>query len=164
MNAFMNVADLKCPDDPQGRTYRQINAEKKHSIQLGTLVELKSGVRLFVALHGRDCDQTPLYWLSHKYADKNKMSGGHIEENLKVIKEPPRLVRTLIKVNEVDRVANTIKVFVAGRPASEQVTLRIFNLPAEVRQVLRINGYLHAKVNTGADIPENLIFQDWEIN
>ena len=37
-----------------------------HDIPLGALVELESGVRLFVVHQGRDCDrdQTPLYWLA----------------------------------------------------------------------------------------------------
>jgi hypothetical protein len=91
---FVNIADCKDPDDPQGRSYREVNAEKQHSIPLGTLVEIDNGCRLFVVNHGRDCDQTPLYGLS---ADKDDIvqhdtrfvnSGwtfGHTEESLKVI-------------------------------------------------------------------------------
>jgi hypothetical protein len=62
------ISDLVDPDDPQGRTYKQLNADKTHGIPVGTLVELENGVRLFVVYQGRDCDQTPLYWLS---VDKN---------------------------------------------------------------------------------------------
>ncbi|HEY2252647.1 MAG TPA: hypothetical protein VGH74_16350 [Planctomycetaceae bacterium] len=71
MAVFVNIADLVDTDDPQQRTHRQINAEKRHSIPVGALVEIlpyedstHNGVRMFVALHARDCDQTPLYWLS----------------------------------------------------------------------------------------------------
>jgi len=64
MKKYVNVADLVDPGDPQGRTWRQINAAEQHSIPVGTLVELDDGVRLFVVYHGRDCDMTPLYYLS----------------------------------------------------------------------------------------------------
>jgi hypothetical protein len=92
------VADIVCPDDPQGRTYRQINAAKTHAIPVGALVELPDGVRLFVVWHGRDCDGTPLYWLSHDKNDcdvwgqadllgagKGSWIGGHLESSLKVV-------------------------------------------------------------------------------
>lgn len=60
----INVADIVDPDDEQGRTYRQVNAEKVHNIPIGTLVELENGCRAWVVNHGRDCDQTPLYAVS----------------------------------------------------------------------------------------------------
>jgi hypothetical protein len=92
---FINIADLQDPDDAQGRSYRQVNAEKVHKIPIGTLVELETGVRLFVVYHGRDCDQTPLYYLSHDQEDitpkyKNfrneSWTGGYPEDSLKLIK------------------------------------------------------------------------------
>ena len=62
---MINIADLRDPDDPQGRSYRQVNADRTHGIPVGALVEIiDTGVRMFVVWHGRDCDQTPLYWLS----------------------------------------------------------------------------------------------------
>jgi len=69
---IITVADLTNPET--GNTYRQDNAKKMHSIPLGTFVETnfgpydrhESGLRLFVVEHARDCDQTPLYTLSHK--------------------------------------------------------------------------------------------------
>lgn len=94
MSQLMNVADLRDPADQQGRTYRQVNAEKKHQIPLGSLVETEDGVRLFVVHLGRDCDQTPLYWLSHDKDDteverqgfRNRWwLGGYAEESLKPI-------------------------------------------------------------------------------
>ena len=67
MAILINVADMIARDDPQGRTYRQINEAKTHGIPVGTLVEIigdeseRGGVRLFVVAHHRDCDGTPLY-------------------------------------------------------------------------------------------------------
>lgn len=93
---FINVADLKDPNDPQGRSYREINAEKLHNIPIGALVEITdTGVRLFVVHQGRDCDQTPLYWLSADQDDTKEnnpgwmngsWTGGYPEESLQVIK------------------------------------------------------------------------------
>ncbi len=102
MTLIVNVADLRDPSDPLGRTYRQVNAEKQHNIQQGALVELESGVRLFVVKLGRDCDQTPLYWLAPEMpaatdeAEEpayyrhlmSKMIGGYGEESLTVIRQP----------------------------------------------------------------------------
>ena len=86
MPIFVNVADLKDPDDPQGRSYREVNAEKIHSIPIGTLVELESGARAFIIKHTRDCDQTPLYSLAIDPNDcQFSMSHGHDEESLKQI-------------------------------------------------------------------------------
>lgn len=59
--ALVNLADLVCPSDHHGRTFRQINAAMLHKIPLGSLVELENGERMYVKRHSRDCDQTPLY-------------------------------------------------------------------------------------------------------
>src|SRR5712675_2217234 len=93
--SFINVADLIDPNDKQGRSYRQVNSEKIHNIPLGSLVEIvteqkQNGVRMFVVFRGRDCDKTPLYWLSGDldFEDRgifNKWFGGWSEESLKVI-------------------------------------------------------------------------------
>jgi len=109
---FIHVADLKDPDDSQGRTYRQVNAAKTHAIPIGALVELVfeddefvgemdcRGVRLYVVYHARDCDQTPLYCLAWNKHDTNKEEqnfynrtwlNGVDEESLKVITLPDRL-------------------------------------------------------------------------
>ena len=73
---IINIADLKDPDDPQGRSCREVNTEKKHKIPIGNLVEAKWDswfgdgacwkvhARLWVVSHDRDCDGTPLYSLS----------------------------------------------------------------------------------------------------
>jgi hypothetical protein len=58
-----NIADLFDPNDTEGRTYREINYAKRHSFEIGELVELESGIRLHVTLLTRDCDGTPLYHL-----------------------------------------------------------------------------------------------------
>jgi hypothetical protein len=72
--AFIIPHRLVDPDDPQGRTYREINLAKPHAFALGTLVEIvewdedeyvqRKGVRLFVVGHNRDCDGSPIYSLS----------------------------------------------------------------------------------------------------
>ena len=84
MKTLINVADLVDPKDPQGRTYRQVNAELKHIIPLGTLVELKTGERLVVMKYTRDCDQTPLYSIGRRDSITNWIHG-FAEEDLKVI-------------------------------------------------------------------------------
>jgi len=91
----MTVADLVNPDDEHGRTYRQIHEATDHQIALGALVELESGVRLFVVNHSRDCDQTPLYCLSADASDRNQVDArfanrgwltGYLEESLIEVK------------------------------------------------------------------------------
>lgn len=94
MKTFVNIADLKDPSDPQGRSYREVNAEKKHSFPVGALVELESGARLFVVKQTRDCDQTPLYSLcadkedteqeDQRFANR-KWHNGYSEECLNLI-------------------------------------------------------------------------------
>ncbi len=88
---YIMIHDLKPLDDPQGRTYREINLDKVHLIPMGELVELPSGVRLFVVYHGRDCDGTPLYYLSSDKDDTTKerpsfknpgWDGGYSESSL----------------------------------------------------------------------------------
>ena len=37
---------------------------RQHSFAIGTLVEIADGVRMFVIMHTRDCDGTPLYALT----------------------------------------------------------------------------------------------------
>ncbi len=93
-------------DDPAGRTYRQVNAAKTHAIPLGSLVELcsapefpdpRDGARLFVVSQNRDCDMTPLYYLSLDPCDTEELrpgfrnpgwSGGYQEHALTVIRGP----------------------------------------------------------------------------
>lgn len=97
MIEIINVADLPATGDSQGRTIRQVNAEKTHGIALHSLVELETGVRLFVVVQGRDCDQTPLYWLAPEIPEvtededpryyshlRSKWIGGYAEEDLRV--------------------------------------------------------------------------------
>jgi hypothetical protein len=101
---FQNVADFVDPEDPAGRTFRQINLTRAHAIPIGTLVEIlpyedssRDGVRMFVAFHARDCDGTPLYSLSPSSEDlvahdsrfgNRGWIGGFGEETLKVIRRP----------------------------------------------------------------------------
>jgi hypothetical protein len=85
---------------------KKINLETKHSIRIGSLVEVdlpgdyRNGIRLFVVAHVRDNDGSPLYDLCHNkrweplidktYSLFNRMalSTGWPKESLLVIKEP----------------------------------------------------------------------------
>lgn len=96
-NLIPNFADMKDPNDPLGRSYREVNREKKHLYPVGTLVELDDGVRLWIVAHTRDCDQTPLYELSHDKNDivakrpgfrNDSWTGGRSEDSMTVIKWP----------------------------------------------------------------------------
>jgi hypothetical protein len=91
----MSIADLKDPNDPEGRTWREINNAKEHNIPVGTLVELESGVRLFVVSRYRDCDGTPLYAMAADPKDttveregfsNRKWINGYPEDSLEVVK------------------------------------------------------------------------------
>ena len=77
MNNIVNVADII---EENGKTVRENNQNKKHSIPIGSLVEIKpdtgpdhEGIRLFVVDYTRDCDGTPLYSLSFNKDAKTKM-------------------------------------------------------------------------------------------
>ena len=85
MNCMINIADTKDPDDQHGRTYREVNAEKKHRIKIGELVELESGERLFVKQHTRDCDQTPLYSLGMIACEDAEMMHGYDYDSLEPV-------------------------------------------------------------------------------
>jgi len=71
MVKFINIADLKDPNDSQSRTYREVNNGTPHKYDIGDLIEITTGVRLFVAQHKRDCDGTPLYTLTPEMRDEN---------------------------------------------------------------------------------------------
>ncbi len=43
---FINLADIKDPNDTMGRTYREVNNAMTHQFKVGDLVELDSGVRV----------------------------------------------------------------------------------------------------------------------
>ena len=100
---FVMVCDFVCPDDPQGRTYRQINEATPHAIPIGSLVELHSdsdygweGARLFVVGYHRDCDGTPLYALAINRNERfpaepwwtAKYDAGYSDHSLTVIASP----------------------------------------------------------------------------
>lgn len=68
--------------EENGKTIRENNMEKGHNIPVGALVEVtyddwhgggacsKTHARLWVVKQGRDCDGTPLYWLSKTKLEK----------------------------------------------------------------------------------------------
>lgn len=89
------IHNMVDPEDAHGRTYKEVNMEKTHSHPIGSLVELKDGVRLWVVYHSRDCDGTPLYELSADKDDTIKESpsfrnrswtGGYSERSLTLVK------------------------------------------------------------------------------
>lgn len=79
--AIVFIHDLIDPDDPQGRTYREVNNAKIHKFQVGDLVELETGARVFVAKQSRDCDGTPLYCLTPKKGDYEQHRNGFANDN-----------------------------------------------------------------------------------
>jgi hypothetical protein len=83
---FMHIADLVNPKT--GKTYREENSELTHTIPIGSLVEdIETGIRLFVVMHTRDCDQTPLYSLAADMDDPDyKWHHGYSEDSLRIVK------------------------------------------------------------------------------
>ena len=82
MTTFIMIHDLVDPGDPQGRSYKQVNADRQHAIPIGALVEIELGVRLFVVALARDCDMTPLYTLSpYCPAEEEWRSQGSLNEH-----------------------------------------------------------------------------------
>lgn len=76
-NDTVQMVDINSVVVPEtGKTARQTNLEKVHTVPLGSLVELESGVRLFVVEHVRDFDGTPLYNLCH---DKDWKEGNDVQ-------------------------------------------------------------------------------------
>ncbi|MCP4990911.1 MAG: hypothetical protein GY928_34170 [Colwellia sp.] len=91
-----------------GKTVKENNLEKRHNIPLGTLVEVKFDnwfgdgacwkihARLWVVIHTRDCDGSPMYTLSrwnlvefemycNLYGIEPSAHGGITEDQLTVI-------------------------------------------------------------------------------
>jgi hypothetical protein len=82
--------------EENGKTIKQNNMDRKHTIPFDTLVELENGVRMFVVLHTRDCDGTPMYGLADYKQDEyingnGQISTGHIEDSMVVVKRPTKL-------------------------------------------------------------------------
>lgn len=105
---LVNVADLVNP--ATGKTYREENKERSHAIPIGELVEFKLSqwhgdgccqkihARMWVVLHSRDCDGTPLYgvskWKDPSFAKQvNEIIGGLDEASLTTIKVTAELGR-----------------------------------------------------------------------
>jgi hypothetical protein len=72
------------------------NCEMEHKFPIGSLVEIRNGVRLFVIMHTRDCDGTPLYVLTAfkedleniAWSEKHKSHnfiGGISEEEMRLV-------------------------------------------------------------------------------
>ena len=79
---MINVADLKDPNDTQGRTYREVNNSINHKYEVGQLIEISNGARLFVALLTRDCDGAPVYSLSYEPENEHYLFHGFGEDDM----------------------------------------------------------------------------------
>jgi hypothetical protein len=75
----------------------QVNNSITHQFNVGDLVELNSGVRLFVVCISKYRDGTPLYYLSIRKDDTDASSpirswdGGYSEESLKLVNTDGKL-------------------------------------------------------------------------
>ena len=142
------IHDLTDPSDPQGRSYKQVNQSKSHSIPLGTLVELESGCRMFVVFHGRDCDETPLYYLG--LAPQGKVvSSGWSEASLRQLTLVPPSMIEVIDISDgeryfpqgyfssLDSANEAIDKCCAkdGCPPSSEITEPEFGVVLEMRQL-----------------------------
>jgi hypothetical protein len=94
MREIIIVADLVDPKDKEGRTYREINNATKHQYEVGQLIEIKNGVRMFIAKQTRDCDGTPLYSLTAEREIDEALFNerlwlhGYDEESMRLITPP----------------------------------------------------------------------------
>ena len=78
--------------EKNGKTIKENNLAKFHKYELGELVEMKNGVRMFISGYRRDCDGTPLYCLSYEndpwqWENNNCQLCGFGEDSLSMIKK-----------------------------------------------------------------------------
>lgn len=78
-------------DPKTGLTRKEVNMKKTHNFPLNSKVQVVDygdgsdeclGLILYVTKHGRDCDGTPLYYLSHQTAEKYTTAAKYIHEFL----------------------------------------------------------------------------------
>jgi CheY-like chemotaxis protein len=72
--------------------------------------------------------------------------------------------RTLVHVYDVDRDRGFVHIFLPGWDPHKGLRLRIQDIPENLRSHLREDGWLHAHVNIGAENPEDLFFERWEVD
>ena len=84
------VHDLK---EANGKSIKENNMAKKHTYEVGQLVELPDGCRLYIAQLTRDVDGTRLYSVSpfkentdYCHIDSLKWLHGYSEESLRPVK------------------------------------------------------------------------------
>lgn len=96
MIELVSIADIQ---EQNGKTVRQNNYARLHAIPIGVLVEIQiesddddyylqaRGVRLYVILHTRDCDGSPMYSLGMRKDEINvgRMDHGWDEESLSIV-------------------------------------------------------------------------------
>jgi len=84
-NKKMNYVKIGDIVEDNGRTIRENNLEIEHNIPVGTLVNVeyednfeggayrKIKAHLWIVYQGRDCDGTPLYWVSKHNPNKEQL-------------------------------------------------------------------------------------------
>jgi CheY-like chemotaxis protein len=72
--------------------------------------------------------------------------------------------RTLVHIYDVDRERGFVHILLPGWNPHKGLRLRIQDFPCELQSHLREDSWLHARVNIGADNPEDLFFDGWEVD
>jgi hypothetical protein len=76
-------------------------------------------------------------------------------------RKPERVAwRTLIRIEDV--VDNNIFIFIPGWNYEVSISLNKQDLPRDIRNIIKADMRVHAKVNVGAERSEDLFFKDWE--
>lgn len=70
--------------------------------------------------------------------------------------------RTLVRVHDVDENQNECHVVIPGRNMEEKITLRLDELPRNIKDLVVPDKRFHAQVNLGAESFRELYFTDWE--
>lgn len=70
--------------------------------------------------------------------------------------------RTLIRVYDVDTSQHECHVVIPGRNLEEKITLRLNDLPSNIKDQVTPDKRFHAQVNLGAESFRELYFTNWE--
>lgn len=76
---------------------------------------------------------------------------------------PPRKPwRTLVRIDEVDEDRAYCQVIVPAREADQKIRLSLDSIPTSIRRFFKDGARFHARVNIGAETPQDLFFDKWE--
>jgi CheY-like chemotaxis protein len=70
--------------------------------------------------------------------------------------------RALVRVNDIDLDRGFFYVVVPGWDVRAKVRLDLYNVPTEIRKLVKPDKRFHAQVNTGAQSAHDLYFDEWE--